>query len=60
MYGGFTPAGGLFATLTSLGMLGFLTPIVTAIAAMLALIPAGITFYFVRLNSDYYLYESNS
>lgn len=25
-YGAFTPAGGIFATLTSLGMLGFLAP----------------------------------
>ncbi|RYO90502.1 hypothetical protein DL766_004033 [Monosporascus sp. MC13-8B] len=36
MYGGFTPAGGLFATLTSLGMLGFFAPAVTVIAAAIA------------------------
>lgn len=48
MYGGFTPAGGLFATLTSLGMLGWLTPLVTAVAALLALIPAGLVFDLVQ------------
>ena len=35
-YGGFTPAGGAFATLTSMGMLGFLAPLETTAAAVLA------------------------
>ncbi|OTB01762.1 hypothetical protein M426DRAFT_14217 [Hypoxylon sp. CI-4A] len=48
MYGGFTPAGGIFATLTSLAMLGFFVPAITAIAALIALIPAGFTFYYVQ------------
>ncbi|KAI0126088.1 hypothetical protein BJ170DRAFT_459895 [Xylariales sp. AK1849] len=36
MYGGFTPAGGLFATLTSLAMLGFLVPAIALTAAFVA------------------------
>ncbi|RYP63538.1 hypothetical protein DL770_009363 [Monosporascus sp. CRB-9-2] len=48
MYGGFTPAGGLFATLTSLGMLGFFAPAVTVIAAVIAFFLAGITFHYVQ------------
>ncbi|KAI0113438.1 hypothetical protein F4814DRAFT_421780 [Daldinia grandis] len=47
MYGGFTPAGGIFASLTSLAMLGLLAPAVTAVAAIIALIPAVITFNLV-------------
>ena len=35
-YGGFTPAGGIFATLTSMGMLGYLVPIQVAFSAVLA------------------------
>lgn len=35
-YGGFTPAGGIFATLTSLGMLGWLAPLQTALAMGIA------------------------
>lgn len=35
-YGGFTPAGGIFATLTSMGMLGLLVPIQVAFSAVLA------------------------
>ena len=35
-YGGFTPAGGIFATLTSMGMLGYLLPIQVAASAVLA------------------------
>ena len=35
-YGGFTPAGGLFATLTSLGMLGWLAPVEAVVAALIA------------------------
>ncbi|KAF3760208.1 hypothetical protein M406DRAFT_358542 [Cryphonectria parasitica EP155] len=36
MYGGFTPAGGLFATLTSMAMVGTLMPWLAAIASVLA------------------------
>ena len=36
MYGGFTPAGGIFATLTSMAMLGTLVPVQVAIAACIA------------------------
>ena len=35
-YGGFTPAGGIFATLTSMGMLGTLMPVQVICSAMLA------------------------
>lgn len=36
MYGGFTPAGGIFATLTSMAMLGVLLPWVAVFAALMA------------------------
>ncbi|KAG6001975.1 hypothetical protein E4U21_003588 [Claviceps maximensis] len=36
MYGGFTPAGGIFATLTSIGMLGALMPAAAVLAAIIA------------------------
>ncbi|KAF7198387.1 hypothetical protein HII31_00126 [Pseudocercospora fuligena] len=39
-YGGFTPAGGIFATLTSLAMLGYLVPPVALCASVLATIVA--------------------
>jgi hypothetical protein len=48
MYGGFTPAAGIFATLTSVGMLGFATPIFTGIAALTATLVAFLTWLFVR------------
>lgn len=35
-YGGFTPAGGVFATLTPMGMLGYLVPIQVMFSAVLA------------------------
>ena len=35
-YGGFTPVGGIFATLTSLGMLGLLMPIEVCASAIIA------------------------
>jgi hypothetical protein len=35
-YGAFTPAGGIFATLTSLGMVGVLAPAVAALGASAA------------------------
>lgn len=40
MYGGFTPAGGVFASLTSMAMLGILMPHVALLAALLATIAA--------------------
>ncbi|EHA51445.1 hypothetical protein MGG_07376 [Pyricularia oryzae 70-15] len=36
MYGGFTPAGGLFAVFTSMGMLGILMPAAALLAALVA------------------------
>jgi hypothetical protein len=48
MYGGFTPAAGVFATLTSVGMLGFATPIFTAVAILIATFVAVITWLCVR------------
>ncbi|POS72203.1 hypothetical protein DHEL01_v209398 [Diaporthe helianthi] len=36
MYGGFTPAGGLFATLTSMAMIGTLMPLVLVISSVIA------------------------
>lgn len=35
-YGGFTPAGGIFATLTSMAMLGILMPAAAIFAAFVA------------------------
>ncbi|KAI1828329.1 hypothetical protein F4861DRAFT_535292 [Xylaria intraflava] len=40
MYGGFTPAGGIFATLTSLVMLGALMPPLVILAAIIATLVA--------------------
>ncbi|KAI1473113.1 uncharacterized protein F4812DRAFT_454930 [Daldinia caldariorum] len=48
MYGGFTPAGGLFAALTSLAMLGTFAPALVGSAAALALILAVVTFFLVE------------
>ncbi|KAI0182642.1 hypothetical protein EV127DRAFT_449065 [Xylaria flabelliformis] len=36
VYGGFTPAGGIFATLTSMAMLGTLAPTAALVAALVA------------------------
>jgi hypothetical protein len=36
MYGGFTPAAGIFATLTSVGMLGYAMPVYAAASAVTA------------------------
>jgi hypothetical protein len=36
MYGAFTPAGGIFATLTSMAMLGTLMPLEVLVASALA------------------------
>ncbi|KAH8671404.1 hypothetical protein BX600DRAFT_548387 [Xylariales sp. PMI_506] len=40
MYGGFTPAGGLFATITSLAMLGTLLPLGALFSAVIATVVA--------------------
>lgn len=37
MYGGFTPAGGIFATLTSMAMLGTLMPLGVLVASAFAM-----------------------
>ena len=44
MYGGFTPAGGIFATLTSMAMLGTLMPPAAVFAALVATIVAVIVW----------------
>lgn len=44
MYGGFTPAGGIFATLTSVAMLGFLMPVVCVGAAVVATLVAALVW----------------
>lgn len=40
MYGAFTPAGGIFATLTSVAMLGTAMPLFAALAAVIATVVA--------------------
>ena len=40
MYGGFTPAAGIFATFTSLGMIGLLNPIVGVISIVFGAVAA--------------------
>ncbi|KAJ4291275.1 hypothetical protein N0V88_006277 [Collariella sp. IMI 366227] len=42
MYGGFTPAGGIFAALTSMGMLGMLMPAAVIVAVVWASVVAGV------------------
>ncbi|KAJ5413352.1 hypothetical protein N7465_005657 [Penicillium sp. CMV-2018d] len=37
MYGGFTPAGGIFATLTSMAMLGTLMPLGVLVGSVFAM-----------------------
>ncbi|KAI1747767.1 hypothetical protein F4782DRAFT_535042 [Xylaria castorea] len=44
MYGGFTPAGGIFATLTSMAMLGTIMPMAAILAALLATMVAFIVW----------------
>ncbi|EKG14162.1 hypothetical protein MPH_08665 [Macrophomina phaseolina MS6] len=44
VYGGFIPAGGVFATLTSLAMQGYLAPAMAMIAGILASIIAAIVW----------------
>ena len=45
MYGGFTPAGGIFATLTSVGMLGVAMPGFVAVAIVIATLVAGVVWW---------------
>lgn len=40
MYGGFTPAGGVFATLTSIAMLGTMMPLAAILSAVIATVVA--------------------
>lgn len=42
MYGAFTPAGGVFAVLTSIGMMGFFAPPLVAGAVVVASVVTGI------------------
>lgn len=44
MYGGFTPAGGVFATLTSLGMLGWMVPVEAGVSAVVATVVATVVW----------------
>jgi len=44
MYGGFTPAGGIFATLTSMAMLGALVPMLLVAAVAMASLVAVIVW----------------
>ena len=44
MYGGFTPAGGIFATLTSMAMLGTAMPMAAVVASLLATVVATIVW----------------
>ncbi|KAH6647953.1 hypothetical protein BKA67DRAFT_401570 [Truncatella angustata] len=44
MYGGFTPAGGIFATLTSMAMLGTFMPVAAFLAAVVATIVSTIVW----------------
>ncbi len=44
MYAGFTPAGGVFATLTSMAMLGSLMPVAVILAILLATVVAAFVY----------------
>ncbi|WQF87961.1 Putative IFI6/IFI27-like domain superfamily protein [Colletotrichum destructivum] len=46
MYSGFTPASGLFATLTSMGMLGIMMPWAVGIAGLVATLVTGTAWAF--------------
>jgi hypothetical protein len=48
MYGGFTPAAGIFATLTSVGMLGYAMPVFTTTAVLIATLAAFMTWLLVH------------
>lgn len=43
-YGGFTPAGGIFATLTSIGMLGLAQPLFLILAITVASFAASLVY----------------
>ncbi len=45
MYGAFTPAGGIFATLTSFGMVGLLCPAAAIVATIVAATVAVIVWH---------------
>ncbi|KAL1585220.1 hypothetical protein WHR41_05767 [Cladosporium halotolerans] len=47
-YGAFTPAGGIFATLTSLGMVGMLAPAVAVLGAGFATMVVSVVWYVMR------------
>ena len=44
MYGAFTPAGGIFATLTSIAMLGRLMPVAALIGTLVASLVAALVW----------------
>ncbi|KAK3353702.1 hypothetical protein B0T25DRAFT_568891 [Lasiosphaeria hispida] len=44
MYGGFTPAGGIFATLTSMAMLGALVPVLLVMSVVIASLVAAVVW----------------
>lgn len=46
MYGGFTPAGGLFATLTSMAMVGTLMPAVFVFSSLVASLVAAMVWVY--------------
>ena len=45
LYGGLTPAGGLFAKLTSMGMLGTLVPVEVGLVTVLTFLVALIAWF---------------
>lgn len=50
MYGGFTPAGGAFAVLTSIGMMGVLAPQLVTVAVPVA---SGVTLVVALARGDF-------
>jgi hypothetical protein len=44
MYGGFTPAAGIFATLTSVGMLGYVVPVYATASVAVATFVAALVW----------------
>lgn len=46
MYGGFTPAGGIFATLTSMAMVGLLMPALLIFSSILSAIVAALVWVY--------------
>lgn len=47
MYGAFTPAAGVFATLTSVGMVGLLAPLAATVAGATATVVTFLVWYFI-------------